>query len=92
MEQYIAGTEHRLLVIGKQVVAAARGEVLWVTGDGTSTVDQLAQAQINTDPRRGTTEEFPLNVVIPSENGEVLLNWNGRTSRLVPSLRQANRF
>ena len=73
VEQYIAGTEHRLLVIGKQVVAAARGEVLWVTGDGTSTVDQLAQAQINTDPRRGTTEEFPLNVVIPSENGEVLL-------------------
>ncbi len=73
VEQYIAGTEHRALVVGRQVVAVARGETLWVVGDGVSTIDQLADAQINTDPRRGSGEEFPLNIVTPSESGEVIL-------------------
>jgi cyanophycin synthetase len=52
VEKFIPGNEHRLLVVGKKVVAAARGEVLWVVGDGVSPIDQLAQQQINTDPRR----------------------------------------
>jgi cyanophycin synthetase len=73
VEKYIAGNEHRLLVVGKKVVAAAAGETLWITGDGVSNIDQLADQQINIDPRRGTGEEFPLNVVIPSESGEILL-------------------
>jgi cyanophycin synthetase len=59
--------------VGKNVVAAASGETLWVIGDGVSTIDQLANAQINTDPRRGTGEKFPLNVVIPSNSGEIIL-------------------
>lgn len=74
VEKYIRGDEHRLLVVGKQVVAAACGETLWITGDGVSTIDQLCWSQINNvDPRRGRTEEFPLNVVVPSESKEVLL-------------------
>ena len=73
VEKYISGNEHRLLVVGKKVVAAASGETLWVTGDGVSTVDQLADAQINIDPRRGAGEKFPLNHVIPSNSGEVIL-------------------
>ncbi len=74
VEKYVRGDEHRLLVVGKQVVAAACGETLWVTGDGRSTVDQLCWAQINNvDPRRGRSEEFPLNVVVPSESQEILL-------------------
>ncbi len=60
VERFIPGNEHRLLVVGKKVVAAARGEALWVTGDGTSTVAQLCDSQINIDPRRGDSEEFPL--------------------------------
>ncbi|HOF52267.1 MAG TPA: acetate--CoA ligase family protein, partial [Rhodoferax sp.] len=62
VEKYIPGNEHRLLVVGRRVVAAASGESLSVIGDGLSTIDQLADAQINTDPRRGTTEDAPLNV------------------------------
>ena len=87
VEQYIAGTEHRALVVGRKVVAVARGETLWVVGDGVSTVDQLAHAQINTDPRRGTGEEFPLNVIIPSETGEVILELEraGLTPQSVPA-------
>ena len=29
VERFIRGSEHRLLVVGGQVVAAARGEVIW---------------------------------------------------------------
>jgi cyanophycin synthetase len=73
VERFIPGNEHRLLVVGQKVVAAARGESLWVTGDGTSSVTQLCDSQINIDPRRGTSEEFPLNVVKP-EDEEIKLD------------------
>ena len=73
VEKFIPGNEHRLLVVGKQVVAAARGEAIWVIGDGVSTIDELANLQINTDPRRGTAEDAPLNLLIPSESEEVIL-------------------
>ncbi len=63
VERYIRGDEHRLLVVGHEVVAAARGESLWVTGDGRSTVVQLIDTQLNTDPRRGEAEEFPLETI-----------------------------
>jgi len=74
VEKFIVGNEHRLLVVGRRVVAASMGESLWVTGDGQSSVQQLVDAQINTDPRRGTTEEFPLNIVEPRKSEEVLLD------------------
>ena len=63
VETHILGDEHRLLVVGNRVVAAAKGETVWIEGDGEHTVDQLIQIQINSDPRRGTTEECPLNLV-----------------------------
>lgn len=87
VEKFIPGNEHRLLVVGKKVVAAARGEALWVVGDGVSPIDQLAQQQINTDPRRGVGEDFPLNVVIPSENAEVILELErvGLTPQSIPA-------
>ena len=87
VEKYIPGNEHRLLVVGRKMVAAAAGQTLWVVGDGHSTVDQLADQQINTDPRRGSGEEFPLNVVIPSESGEVILELEraGLTPQSVPA-------
>ena len=63
VERFIPGNEHRLLVVGNQVVAAARGESAWVTADGQSTIDELTEQQINSDPRRGRGEDFPLNTV-----------------------------
>jgi len=74
VERFVLGNEHRLLVVGRRVVAASMGESLWVTGDGKSSVQELVDSQINTDPRRGTTEEFPLNIVQPRESEEVLLD------------------
>jgi cyanophycin synthetase len=73
VEKFIPGNEHRMLVVGRQVVAAARGEAIWVTGDGTSNIDQLTDEQINSDPRRGTGEDFPLNAMLPSKSGEIIL-------------------
>lgn len=73
VERFIPGNEHRLLVVGRQVVAVARGESLWVTGDGVSSVSALVASQINTDPRRGETEEHPLGTV-NVQDGEILLD------------------
>ena len=73
VEEFIRGNEHRMLVVGRQVVAAARGTTLYVQGDGVSTMDQLVDQQINSDPRRGRAESFPLNVVDLDESPEVLL-------------------
>lgn len=63
VEAFIRGNEHRLLVVGNKVVAAARGESAWVTGDGSATIAMLIEQQINSDPRRGTDEDSPLNIV-----------------------------
>jgi cyanophycin synthetase len=74
VEKFIVGDEHRLLVVGRKVVAASKGESLWVTGDGKLSVQELVDTQINIDPRRGTTEEFPLNIVEPKKSQEVQLD------------------
>ncbi|MBE2259555.1 MAG: cyanophycin synthetase [Rhodobacteraceae bacterium] len=68
VERYVRGSEHRLLVIGGKLVAAARGETARVIGDGESTIDQLIDSQINSDPRRGFEEEFPLDIITLHDN------------------------
>jgi cyanophycin synthetase len=86
VERHILGDEHRLLVIGGKVAAAARGETAWVIGDGRSTVSQLVDTQINSDPRRGTTEDHPLNRLKPEDDGVILgdLARQGLTPAAVP--------
>ena len=54
-------------MVGKQLVAAAKGESLWVTGDGKSNIIELVDSQINTDPRRGTDEDSPLNALVAGQ-------------------------
>ncbi|MGB8517684.1 MAG: cyanophycin synthetase, partial [Gallionella sp.] len=68
VERYVRGNEHRLLVIGGKLAAAAKGEQAWITGDGRATINQLIDAQLNIDPRRGEAEEFPLDVVNLANN------------------------
>lgn len=63
VERYVPGVEHRLLVVGNRLVAASRGETASVVGDGKSTIAQLIEAQINSDPRCGEDESFPLEPV-----------------------------
>ena len=73
VERYIPGSEHRLLVVGSKVVAAARGEVVCITGNGTSTVAELIDTQLNSDPRRGYEEEYPLELIDVRSNRAVQL-------------------
>ncbi len=74
IERYVRGDEHRVLVVGDRVVAATRGETACITGDGTSTVEQLIDRQINTDPRRGIAEGFPLDLIrLHTPRGEMSL-------------------
>ena len=63
VERFIPGDEHRLLVVGGKLVAAARGELVGITGNGQSSVRELIDAQLNSDPRRGHEEEYPLEVI-----------------------------
>ena len=74
VERHIRGDEHRLLVVGGKLVAAARGQAAWVTGDGRANVAELVDAQLNNDPRRGLTEDHPLNRLNPREDGVILLD------------------
>jgi cyanophycin synthetase len=64
VERFVRGSEHRLLIVGGRMVAATRGEEAWVTGNGRSTIAQLIDSQLNTDPRRGEEEDYPLNLII----------------------------
>ncbi len=68
VERYVRGSEHRLLVVGGKLAAAARGEIARVVGDGESTIDELIDRQINSDPRRGAAEEFPLDIIALADN------------------------
>jgi cyanophycin synthetase len=87
VERYIRGDEHRLLVVGGKVVAAARGEAAWVVGDGTSNVRELIDSQLNSDPRRGVTEDHPLNRIDLTEDDVVRadLQRMGLTADSVPA-------
>ena len=87
VERFIVGNEHRLLVVGKRLIAAACGESLWVTGDGMSNIIKLVDNQINTDPRRGTGEDSPLNALAPEHGAEIILELErqGFTAYSVPA-------
>lgn len=90
VERFIRGQEHRVLVVGNRMVAAARGEQSCITGDGQSTVMALIDSQINTDPRRGEEEEFPLDTIRLPENSLVMLELSrqGLTPERVPAAGQ----
>lgn len=64
VERFVRGSEHRLLVVAGRVVAATRGETASVMGDGRSTIVELIDSQINSDPRRGEEEDYPLTPIL----------------------------
>jgi cyanophycin synthetase len=64
VERFVRGNSHRLLVVGRNVVAATRGKKLTVIGDGRQTIAGLIESQINSDPRCGVEEEFPLEPLV----------------------------
>ena len=53
VERFITGSDFRLLVVGNQMVAAARRDPPIVVGDGARSIRALVE-QVNNDPRRGS--------------------------------------
>ena len=86
IEQFIPGNEHRLLIVGKRVIAAARGEMACVTGDGQATILELVNSQLNSDPRRGINEDAPLGLIQPDVSAEIQLDLErqGLTATSIP--------
>ena len=72
VERFVRGNEHRLLVVGGRLAAAARGESVSIVGDGKSSIRQLIASQINSDPRRGEAEEYPLDVILIDQQRSVI--------------------
>ncbi len=85
VERSIQGIEHRLLVVGGKLVAANRSDLITVTGDGKATVQALIESQVNTDPRRGTTELHPLSLIRIDTAARIELERQGLGADSVPA-------
>lgn len=85
VERFVVGNEHRLLVVGGKLVAAARGELAWVVGDGRHPITELIELQLNADPRRGRTEDSPLNPVRIDSAARIELASQGFDADSVPA-------
>jgi cyanophycin synthetase len=62
VETYAPGVDHRLLVIGNHLVAAAHREPAQVVGDGQHTIRELV-AEVNKDPRRSDGHSTVLSFI-----------------------------
>ncbi len=73
VERFVPGDEHRLLVVGNRMVAAARGEPITVRADGLQSVRELIENIVNKDPRRGDNESQPLCPIEFNEPLDIIL-------------------
>jgi cyanophycin synthetase len=85
IERYVPGIEHRLLVVGGRMVACAKGEHIYVTGDGRHSIAELIDLQINSDPRRGRSEAMPNKTVVLDATVLAQLDQEGVTPETVPA-------
>jgi cyanophycin synthetase len=84
VERYLSGQDHRLLVIGNKLVAAARREPPLVVGDGVRTVRQLVE-QVNSDPRRGEGHATSLTKIRFDDIALARLAVDGLTAESIPA-------
>lgn len=84
VERYFPGHDFRLLVVGNQLVAAARRDPPQVIGDGVHTVAQLVDV-VNADPARGEGHGTSLTRIrIDDEIARSTLARQGYTAESVP--------
>jgi cyanophycin synthetase len=76
VEQFIAGSDYRVLVVDHKYVAAVKRTPAMVTGDGVSTIAELIEI-VNSDPRRGTGHSKPLTIIDTGGETAHLLQQNG---------------
>ena len=83
VERFVPGHDHRLLVVGDKLVAAARREPPHVIGDGVLTVRQLVD-RVNADPRRGDGHATSLTKIRFDEIAHARLGIQGYEADSVP--------
>ena len=59
VENFVPGTDHRLLVVGNKMIAASKGYPAVVLGDGTHTIRQLVLSQLNASLQTGSPDDCP---------------------------------
>lgn len=83
VERFLPGQDYRLLVVGDQLVAAARREPPQVLGDGERTVRELVDI-VNQDPRRGEGHATSLTKIRLDDIALARLVQQGLTPDSVP--------
>jgi cyanophycin synthetase len=87
VERHLYGSDHRLLVIGDRLVAAARREPPSVTGDGRASISELV-AKENLNPLRGDDHATSLSKLRLDAIGVEHLAEQGLTPDSVPAAGQ----
>ena len=83
VEKFLPGNDFRLLVVGRQMVAAARRDPPQVIGDGVCSVRELID-QVNADPRRGVGHATSLTKIRLDEIAIARLDVQGLTPDSIP--------
>ncbi|MFZ4723208.1 MAG: cyanophycin synthetase [Phycisphaerales bacterium] len=83
VERCLPGNDFRMLVVGDRLVAAARRDPPFVTGDGLHTVRELV-AKVNEDPRRGEGHATTLTKIRLDEIACTRLQLQGLAPDSVP--------
>ncbi len=84
VERFLPGHDFRLLVVGNQLVAAARRDPPQVLGDGQHTVAELVE-RVNQDPRRGSGHGTMLTKIRLDDIALARLESAGLTPQSVPA-------
>ncbi len=84
VEQFAEGEDYRVLIVGRQFVAASRRKPAHVIGDGRSTVNQLI-AEANLDPRRASGHAAALSNIRIDAIALAVLDEQGLTVDAIPA-------
>jgi cyanophycin synthetase len=87
VETMLYGDDHRLLVVGGELVAATRRTPGQVVGDGTKNIRQLVEL-VNQDPRRGIGHEKVMTRIHLDAEADTVLAKQGLTVDSVPAAGQ----
>jgi cyanophycin synthetase len=83
VERYLPGHDYRFLVVGKNLVAAARRDPPQVIGDGVHTIRELVE-RVNSDPQRGVGHATSLTKIRFDDIAQATLVKQGYTAESVP--------
>jgi cyanophycin synthetase len=84
IERFVAGRDHRVLVVNNTVIAVAERVAAHVVGDGRSTVRDLIEIA-NRDPRRGDGHASVLTRLLVDDHTLEFLAASGRSLDTVPA-------